>query len=152
MMKTIVLSLFLAVLSVSVAASEVVSFSASSRIKVAYFEVSFNSDPEETFVLQLTDPDKIKEARRILLNGEEAFYHFIGYVVPGETFYNPGWSFHVDTDSIDFAEISIEVCDSSAQYVEDNWEEVGGAFLPGNIWCPWSSTLVRELHLYSLGL
>lgn len=30
-------------------------------------------------------------------------------------------------------------------YVEKHLSDVGGAFLPGNAWCPWSSRLIAEV-------
>ncbi|MFA0813963.1 BP74-related protein [Microbulbifer epialgicus] len=118
--------------------------------EVAYFETSSLVHPDKSFVLQLTDPKKIDKARELLASGGHTSHHFAGYVVPGKTFYNPEWSFHVDTDSIEFAEFSIEVCDAHPQFVEDHFEEVGGAFLPENIWCPWTSRLVREIEISTI--
>ncbi|WP_433227073.1 hypothetical protein [Microtetraspora malaysiensis] len=39
----------------------------------------------------------------------------------------------------------LRVCDATIPYVEDHLDEAGGAFLPGLVWCPWSSRLVREV-------
>jgi hypothetical protein len=44
-----------------------------------------------------------------------------------------------------FFEVAIEVCDATMPYVEDHLDEVGGAFLPGGYWCPWTSRLTREV-------
>ncbi|MEH2433373.1 MAG: hypothetical protein V7K25_03825 [Nostoc sp.] len=41
--------------------------------------------------------------------------------------------------------MAIEVCDATTNYVNDHLDEVGGAFLPGLFWCPWSSQLVKEI-------
>ncbi|WP_431686809.1 calmodulin-binding protein [Hahella sp. NBU794] len=117
---------------------------ATASAEVAYFEFT-DVQPEQTFVIQLTDKAKIQQARDILANGQEDFYHVMGYVTPSPTPYNPRWQYHLDTDTISFFEFSIEVCDASMQYVQEHLNEVGGAFLPGNIWCPWSSKLVREV-------
>ena len=59
--------------------------------------------------------------------------------------YNPQWRFHLASDSIDFFEYAIEVCDASIQYVEEHLDEVGGSTLPGLHWCPWGSQLVDEI-------
>ncbi|WP_460722683.1 BP74-related protein [Nocardia heshunensis] len=58
---------------------------------------------------------------------------------------NPGWDFSLDPNTISFFTVAIEVCDSSIEYLEDNLDEACGAFLPGCVWCPWSSRLTREL-------
>jgi hypothetical protein len=41
--------------------------------------------------------------------------------------------------------MAIEVCDANMMYVEDHLDEAGGAFLPGNHWCPWDSRVTREV-------
>jgi hypothetical protein len=41
--------------------------------------------------------------------------------------------------------MSIEVCDAATSYVEEHLAEVGGAFLPGRRWCPWSSRVIAEV-------
>jgi hypothetical protein len=46
---------------------------------------------------------------------------------------------------ISFFEMSIEVCDAATGYVEQHLAEVGGAFLPGWRWCPWSSRVMEEV-------
>ncbi|WP_442948058.1 BP74-related protein [Nostoc sp.] len=47
--------------------------------------------------------------------------------------------------TISFFPMAIEVCDATTNYVNDHLDEVGGAFLPGLFWCPWSSQLVKEI-------
>jgi hypothetical protein len=42
--------------------------------------------------------------------------------------------------------MSIEVCDAATTYVEEHLDEVGGAFLPGRRWCPWSSRVLEEIQ------
>ena len=66
--------------------------------------------------------------------------------------YNPRWSYHLDPASISFFQCAIEVCDASPQYVEEHLSEVGGAFLPGSTWCPWSSRVAEEVDFRSLFL
>lgn len=98
------------------------------------------------FVIRLVDVDKIDHARRIL-NGEEVRrVHVQGTIVKEPTDYNPGWNYHLNSETIDFFEFAIEVCDASIQFVEDNLDEVGGSTLPNSHWCPWSSRLVDEVH------
>ena len=63
----------------------------------------------------------------------------MGKIVKDPTEYNSEWSYQLDSTSIEFFEIAIEVCDASIHYVEEYLDEVGGAFLPANIWCPWGA-------------
>ncbi|MFI7133761.1 calmodulin-binding protein [Nonomuraea sp. NPDC050153] len=109
----------------------------------AYFE--FTDITGERFVIQLTDPDKIQHARD-LINGTTADRpHVLGRILPRTAYYNPRWSYHLRSETIDFFDYAIEVCDATIPYVEDHLGEAGGAFLPGYVWCPWSSRLEREL-------
>ncbi|MBT2230077.1 calmodulin [Nonomuraea sp. NEAU-A123] len=96
------------------------------------------------FVFQLTDPTKIEHARRILRGEEKDEVHVVGRIVKRPAPYNPHWSFHYDPNSIDFFAMAIEVCDATVSYVEEHLDEACGAFLPGCIFCPWTSRLVRE--------
>jgi hypothetical protein len=99
----------------------------------------------DSFVIKLWDPATIAHARRIVSGEETGAIHVIGKVVDSRVAYNPEWAYHLDPSSIGFFENAVEVCDATIRYVEDHLIEVGGAFLPGSIWCPWTSTLVREL-------
>lgn len=99
----------------------------------------------KTFVIQLTNASKIAEARNILAGSEHGNTHVMGKIVKKPQSYNPGWSFHLDPDTISFFQVAIEVCDASPEYVEDHLDEACGAFLPGCMWCPWSSRLTREI-------
>jgi len=110
----------------------------------AYFKLAGATDAD-TFVIALTDPAVIAEARA-QANGHEPSKHVTGLVITEAVSYNAPWSFHLDPASISFAEMSIEVCDAATSYVEEHLEEVGGAFLPGRRWCPWSSRVIEEVE------
>ena len=97
------------------------------------------------FVIQLTDPAKIQHARDLLSGSTDARPHVLGRISKRPVAYNARWSYHLQPQTIHFFDFAIEVCDSSIQYLEDHLDEAGGAFLPGGVWCPWSSRLVREL-------
>ena len=99
---------------------------------------------EDTVVIALTDPATIAEARA-LASGQEPSKHVTGLVVAEAVPYNTPWRFHLDPASISFAEMSIEVCDAATSYVEEHLAEVGGAFLPGRRWWPWSSRVIAEV-------
>lgn len=109
--------------------------------EAAYFE--FTDASEGSFVIKLTDPARISEARDILDGGPDQ--GVMGIIVTQPAPYNPDWSYHLDPASISFFEFAIEVCDASMTYVEEHLDEVGSSFLPDNRWCPWSSELVREV-------
>ena len=71
--------------------------------------------------------------------------HVTGIIIKENTCWNPNYSFHYEPNSVDFFELSMEVCDATFQYTEEHLEEAGGAFLPGLRLCPWGSYLVEEV-------
>jgi hypothetical protein len=103
------------------------------------------ADGKDTFIFKLTAPKRIQEARDILDGKEKRKVHVSGVVVKEPAAYNAPWHYRLNPDTVSFFENSAEVYDSSARYVEDHLAEVGGDFLPGNRWCPWSSRLVQEV-------
>lgn len=72
---------------------------------------------------------------------EERHLHINGPIDAG-TGDNAPWSWHFEPDAWDLAEVSIEICDGTPTYVEENLEqwldEVGQ-------YCPWGSRVSREL-------
>ena len=109
----------------------------------AHFKLGDGQSPD--FILKLTEPDKIARARRIL-EGIDPPLHVTGIIVKESSCWNPNYSYHYDPSTVDFFENSMEVCDASFQYVEQNLAEAGGAFLPNLRFCPWSSYLVEEIN------
>lgn len=113
---------------------------------MAYFQFTqHDGQPDQKFVIELTDPEKVAHARRILSGEEKSKVHVHGRIVKRPAPYNPGWSYHLEPASINFFEVAIEVCDANMRYVEDHLDEACGAFLPGCHWCPWDSRLVEEV-------
>jgi hypothetical protein len=109
----------------------------------AYFE--FTDITRSTAVLKLTDPAKIQHARELVSGATTDRPHVLGRIIKRPAPYNPRWSYHYSPETVDFFDFAIEVCDATMPYVEDRLDEAGGAFLPGLLWCPWSSRLVREV-------
>lgn len=93
------------------------------------------ADAEEYRIL-LTDPDDIANAER-LLAGEEAPSIPNGIIVRGgDGGVNTGYSWHIDPESLQFAEVTTAVCDGRPSYVEDGT-------LTGEWFCPWSAEVVE---------
>lgn len=109
----------------------------------AYFQVMDSA--EKIYVIKLVESSKIEHARKTLSGKETKRVHIQGTIVKEPASYNEGWSFHLQPSSIDFFEMAMEVCDSNVELVANDLASVGGAFLPGNHWCPWASRLVREI-------
>lgn len=111
----------------------------------AYFEMQDSYSPHKPFIIKLTDPAEVLHARRLLSGETNDRPHVLGRISKTTVAYNSGWSYHLQPETIDFFDVMFEVCDANPNYVEDHLDEVGGAFLPGGHWCPWASTLVKEL-------
>jgi len=133
------------VLSVGVLAWVVVcSSSAAERAQNAYFLVDADGQGA-TFVVRLTDPGTIQQARDIAAGREMESVRVMGTVVKAPAFYSPSWSFHLEPLSIRFFSVAAEACDADIRQLEKDLEQVGGALLPRSQWCPWASRLMREI-------
>jgi hypothetical protein len=96
--------------------------------------VTFRVGDEEYRIL-LTDPADIEIARR-LLAGEEAPRIPNGIIVRGDDGgVNTGFSWHIDPETVEFAEMTIEVCDGLPSFVE-------AGTLTGDRFCPWSAEVI----------
>ncbi|MEZ2218451.1 calmodulin [Rhizobium sp. RCC_161_2] len=110
-----------------------------------YFAFTQASSPGVEFVIELTNEKTIDHALKILSGEEQSQVHVHGRIIKRSQPYNPRFSFYLDPATINFFDMAIEVCDANMVYVEDHLDEAGGAFLPGNHWCPWDSRLTREV-------
>ncbi|MER7467465.1 calmodulin-binding protein [Streptomyces sp. NPDC097981] len=111
-------------------------------VAAAYFEFT---DGTDTFVFQLTDPARIRQARDILNGVDTENVGVMGTVVKSPASYNKPWKYHLAPNSVTFFGMAMEVCDASISYVNGHLGEVGGALLPRSTWCPWRSKLTREV-------
>lgn len=111
---------------------------------MAYF--TFEQEPDQEFFFELRDQEKVDHARRIISGEETERVHVMGRIIKRKAPYNPRWEYHLNPDSINFFAMAIEVCDANMQYVDDHLDEACGAFLPGCMWCPWNSRVVREVE------
>ncbi|WUH89932.1 calmodulin-binding protein [Streptomyces sp. NBC_00433] len=109
----------------------------------AYFEMT--DITRATFVIKLTESSDIEHARELVSGATTDEPHILTRIIKQPAPYNPRWSYQANPDETSFFNQAIEVCDASIPYVEDHLDEVGGPFLPGRVWCDWSSHLVREI-------
>ncbi|ACU75769.1 hypothetical protein Caci_6936 [Catenulispora acidiphila DSM 44928] len=122
------------------------SAASASRAKdsdAAYFVMT--DVTHEQFVVRLDDPTEIEHARDLLSGRTTDRPHVIGRITSRTAPYNPRWSYHLTPSTVHFFDFAIEVCDATIPYVEEHLDEAGGAFLPGYVWCDWSSRLVKEI-------
>jgi len=97
---------------------------------IATFEVA----GEETFSVELATPELVEHAER-LLAGEDVAAIPLGTVVRDDPGPNAPWSWHLDPATLEFAEVTIEVCDGLPSYVEDGT-------VTSDQYCPWSAKIV----------
>jgi hypothetical protein len=96
--------------------------------------VTFQVEDEQYRIL-LTDPADIDNARR-LLAGEDAPSIPNGLIVRGDPSVNTGYSWHIDPASVEFADMTMEVCDGVPSFVEDGT-------LEGDRYCPWGARVIQ---------
>lgn len=96
---------------------------------VATFEVV-----DETYKIELITPELIAHAQA-LLDGEEVASIPNGVVVRDDPGVNAPWSWHIDPATLEFADMTVEVCDGLPSYVEDGT-------VTSDRYCPWSARIV----------
>lgn len=88
----------------------------------------------ETYKILLTDPADIAAARK-LLAGEPAPGIPNGKVVRGDPGVNTGYSWQIDPASVEFVDMTTEVCDGRPSDVEQQ-------IVTSEQFCPWSAKVV----------
>jgi hypothetical protein len=89
---------------------------------------------DETYKIELASPELVQHARD-LLNGEDVAAIPLGTVVRDDPGVNAPWSWHIDPATLEFADMTIEVCDGLPSYVEDGT-------VTSDQYCPWSAKIV----------
>ena len=101
----------------------------------AYFKV-YDGAGSPDFIIRLTNPETILFARNQITIPVEQRLSVTAIIVKEASCWNPNYRYHYDSDTVEFFEVAVEVCDANFVYVQDNLEEAGGAFLPGLRHCP----------------
>ncbi len=92
----------------------------------------------ERYSIFITDSRAIAQVLD-LSNGRSNARIPSGRLVKGRESYNAGWSWHIDSQDVQMAEITMELCDGRPSDVEKNvdyWVDTVGRF------CPWTAVLV----------
>jgi hypothetical protein len=105
---------------------------ASTGPTVVTFEVAGYAD--ETYKIELATPALIEHVKQIMA-GEDVALIPNGLVVRDDPGVNAPWSWHIDPASLDFADVTTEVCDGLPSYVED-----GTVTSP--YFCPWLTKVI----------
>lgn len=96
--------------------------------------VTFEVAGSEHYKIQITDPGNIAIARD-LLAGNEGPKIPNGIVVRGDAGVNEGYSWHIDPDSLEFADMTTEVCDGLPSDVENG-------IITSEYYCPWAAEVI----------
>lgn len=96
--------------------------------------VTFEVAGGEQFKVELATPELVAHAKS-LLAGESLAAIPNGVVVRDDSGVNEPWSWHIDPSTLEFANVTIEVCDGIPQYVEDE-------IVTSDRFCPWSARVV----------
>ena len=95
----------------------------------------------ETFNIRLIDTAAIQEAERLLDTG--ASRNAVGQLVRGDGGFNAPYTWHLDPATVEFADMTIELCDGLPSFVEDDldyWIDTVGQY------CPWGVTVVARVE------
>jgi hypothetical protein len=111
--------------------------------KMYKFGMHFDRSGAEDFIAKTSDPELIDQIAAELENPpDQRFLHIHGRIDRGNDGYNLNWSWHFIPCEWELAEMSIEVCDGTPSYVEENldeWLSMQDAF------CPWDSYVKEEV-------
>ena len=101
---------------------------------IAVFEVAGS----ETYKIELATPGLVQHAED-LLAGKPGAAIPLGDVVRDDPGVNAPWSWHIDPATLEFADMTIEVCDGLPSYVEDRT-------VTSEQYCPWSAKVIDILY------
>jgi len=89
---------------------------------------------DETYKIELATPELVAHAEA-LLAGESVAAIPNGVVVRDDPGPNAPWSWHIDPATLEFADMTVEVCDGLPSYVQDE-------IVTSDRFCPWSAKVV----------
>jgi hypothetical protein len=110
--------------------------------QLTLFTIASHTDPSQVFTAATDDPELIRSCRdQLMLPPDQRTLHVNGRLAAGHGGFNLGWSWHLDPDAWNLVEASVELCDGTPSFVEEDipyWLENVGSF------CPWSSFVAAE--------
>ena len=98
--------------------------------------VTFDVAGQGEYSIELITDDLIRHAAELQAGGEDGRIPVGRIVRDGDGGVNAPWSWHIDPESLEFADATIEVCDGLPEYVEDGT-------LTSDTYCPWNATVVE---------
>ena len=95
--------------------------------------VTFRVVGEEYKVL-ITDAALIAHAQDLLAGGEQRRIPS-GLIMRGDPGVNAPWTWHIDPDSLEFADMTMEICDGLPSHIEEGTLTI-------DRYCPWSAEVI----------
>lgn len=95
----------------------------------------------QSFDVRILDPQVISRAQGLIGTSEQPILS--GALRRGDGGFNEAWSWHLAPSSIEFADLTTEVCDGCPAMVEADlgyWVDTVGRF------CPWTSRVVERIQ------
>lgn len=89
---------------------------------------------DQEYKIELITPELVAHARA-LMDGEEVAAIPVGTIVRDDPSVNEPWTWHIDPETLEFADFTTEVCDGLPEYVEDGT-------LTSDVYCPWMSEVI----------
>lgn len=114
--------------------------------KEKFFKL-IGGDKARPFVIKITDPEKIKEAEKYLVDGSAGQYKVKGKVIKKGVSYNPLWPFFIDPRDISFETALQPETDMTPEAIENNISTEGSTSLPGRVWTPSSLTMTESIDV-----
>jgi hypothetical protein len=96
----------------------------------------------ERFRIALTDPQRIAEAEALIQSGTPR--NVSGRLAAGDGGFNEPYSWHMLPGSVEFVDLSMEVCDGRPQSEVES--DVPYWLNTVKVYCPWAATVVRRVE------
>jgi hypothetical protein len=96
--------------------------------------VTFLVADQETYRIRLTDPTDVEIARQLLADEVDRKIPN-GIVVRGDSDVNTDYTWHIDPESVEFVDVTTEVCDGLPSDVEQG-------IITSEYYCPWAAEVI----------
>lgn len=96
---------------------------------------TFRVAGEQTYRIELATPELIAHAKELMAGTTEEGRIPLGMIVRDDPSVNAPWSWHIDPSTLEFADVTTEVCDGLPEYVEDGT-------LTSDYYCPWIADVI----------
>jgi hypothetical protein len=95
----------------------------------------------ELFRVRIDDTATVTEARGLIVSGQAR--NINGDMARGTGGFNAGYSWHLRPHTVDFVDLTIELCDGMPSYVEEHVDYYVDTV---KRYCPWGARVVSEVN------